>query len=436
MKREPRLSVREKLEIVLEAAQSTVKGTARARGVSPAQIRHWRKTQSRLEETVKRNPSATSISRGRPLQEPAMERRLNDWINERQAQRAAVCTQDIMKQALVIDPRFRGGEAKALRAWVYPFLRRRRQHGGQGVQSNQNEEHREHSGASEEADRSENDVEDDPMDTMDISQLAEAVTNQEGDGERVEIVASSDVATLVTESAYGSSGPEQVALESTQSPVIPSTEATPIDAVKWRDGIEREYLDKSGDLPLFRPAACSISEFALEGLEQAIKRVLRTGHVHLSGLADEAERRMMMDEVLQTVVEQCDQGSRARLRRDSRFRNESLNAIGRTDRLVTKRGNKVIVMQATDFDKGLTQMTFATRAVLLEQCQDTPDARGPVYGVVSNFSCWIFLELTTDTARFYETSIAPHDLRNGLGQVSGALLSFLQELPTEGAPEV
>lgn len=362
-----------------------------------------------------------------------MERRLNDWINERQAQRAAVCTQDIISQALVIDPRFRGGEMKALRAWVYPFLRRRRQNGGQGVQSNQNEERREHSGASEEADPSENDVEDDPMDTMDISQLAEAVTNQEGVGELAEKVDSSDIATLVTETA---DGPGQVALESNQSPVIPSTESIPIDAAKWRDGIEREYLDKNGALPLFRPAACSISDFALEGLQQAVKRVLRTGHVHLSGLADEAERRMMMDEVLQTVVEECDQDSRARLRRDFPFRNESLNVIGRTDRLVTKRGNKVIVVQATDFDKGLAQMVVATRAVLLEQCQDTPDARGPVYGVVSNFSCWIFLELTTNTARFYETSIAPCDSRDGLGLVSGALLSFLQELPTERVPEV
>ncbi|ETI33652.1 hypothetical protein L914_18925, partial [Phytophthora nicotianae] len=48
-RRDTRLTVKDKLRILLEAERGTVKGTARMHKVYPSQIRQWRKNRERLE---------------------------------------------------------------------------------------------------------------------------------------------------------------------------------------------------------------------------------------------------------------------------------------------------------------------------------------------------------------------------------------------------
>ncbi|ETN10816.1 hypothetical protein PPTG_09885 [Phytophthora nicotianae INRA-310] len=102
-RRDTRLTVKDKLRILLEAERGTVKGTARMHKVYPSQIRQWRKNRERLEETVKRNPRARAISVGRPLHAPALEDEVTVWILHRRGLDIAVSTRHVISKALSIE---------------------------------------------------------------------------------------------------------------------------------------------------------------------------------------------------------------------------------------------------------------------------------------------------------------------------------------------
>ena len=123
-RRDTRRTVKEKLQIVLEAERGTIRGTARIYQVQPSQIRRWRKARHELEQSVKRNPNAKSVNEGRPTQSPEIEQSIVEWIRELRSADIAVSTRQVIAKALSLDPQFHGRNIKTLWHWVYPFLDR------------------------------------------------------------------------------------------------------------------------------------------------------------------------------------------------------------------------------------------------------------------------------------------------------------------------
>ncbi|RLN76361.1 hypothetical protein BBJ28_00007038 [Nothophytophthora sp. Chile5] len=136
-RRDTRLTVANKLAILLEADQTTVEETARRHSVTPSQIRRWRQTHAQLVRKAKNNPNARSINDGRSNRSAEIEKQLAAWIRQRRGMDIAVSTHHVISKALALDPFFKGGNKGVLRSWVYPFLHRnhlsirRRTHVGQ-----------------------------------------------------------------------------------------------------------------------------------------------------------------------------------------------------------------------------------------------------------------------------------------------------------------
>eukprot|EP00644_Phytophthora_capsici_P019347 jgi/Phyca11/132120/e_gw1.136.6.1 len=121
-------------------------------------------------------------------------------------------------------------------------------------------------------------------------------------------------------------------------------------------------------------------------------------------ISNEAEKVVLVDEVMQARMRRCDN---VELRREVSFKSEVLNSFGRVDRLVTKRGHKIMVIECKkdNFDKGTAQMVIGTEAMLIENLEGDPKFQEPVYGIVSNFLAWHFMELTVRGARFHKVHI-------------------------------
>ncbi|KAF4037983.1 hypothetical protein GN244_ATG09913 [Phytophthora infestans] len=203
----------------------------------------------------------------------------------------------------------------------------------------------------------------------------------------------------------------------------------------WRDELERVYLDKNGNLPLFRPASAALSDEGIDRLHLTVRDTLRTSGIRTFEISNEAEKVVLVDEVMQAVVRECDAADNVELRREVSFKSEVLNSFGRVDRLVTKRGHKIMVIKCKkdNFDKGTAQMVIGTEAMLIENLERDPKFQEPVYGIVSNFLAWHFMELTVRGAKFHKVHINEEDVDGGLRRVTGSLFSILSGLPTEVA---
>lgn len=203
----------------------------------------------------------------------------------------------------------------------------------------------------------------------------------------------------------------------------------------WRDELERVYLDKDGNLPLLRPAPAALSDEGIDRLHLTVCNTLCASGIRTFEISNEAEKVVVVDEVMQAVVRECDAVDNVELRREVYFKSEVLNSFGRVDRLVTKRGHKIMVIECKkdNFDKDTVQVVIGTEVMLIENLERDPAFQEPVYGIVSNFLAWHFMELTVRGARFHKVHINEEDVNGGLRRVTGSLLSILSDLPTEAA---
>lgn len=206
----------------------------------------------------------------------------------------------------------------------------------------------------------------------------------------------------------------------------------------WTEQLERIYTNEHGFLREFRPTTTDLSDSGFRFLHSTIKMIKLTSKITIFELCNEADKVELVDAVMRSVVAECDRRDRVELKREVPFKCQRLNAIGRVDRVVTKHGHKALVLECkrNDFNKGFAQMAIGTEAMLLEHLEDHPDSDDSVYGIVTNFISWHFMELTRHEARFYQMHLMAHsNFAKGLREVASALLSILRGLPTTKVDE-
>lgn len=79
-----------------------------------------------LETAIKTNPRAWSLNAGRVRDSPELEEELAGWIVEGWVQAIVVTTNQVIAQAIFVDPNFCHGNRKVMWGRMYPLLQRHR----------------------------------------------------------------------------------------------------------------------------------------------------------------------------------------------------------------------------------------------------------------------------------------------------------------------
>lgn len=140
-------SVRRKVEIVQEAysAPNLIHATARKYRIRRASIQQWKRNIKAIMEKAMHKPDALTANRGKPTENPNLEKHLVRWILSKRADNETVRPRDVINKALEWCPNFKRPPAPAdryttkrvkntsvvvstqrlrLEKWVYPFLER------------------------------------------------------------------------------------------------------------------------------------------------------------------------------------------------------------------------------------------------------------------------------------------------------------------------
>ncbi|KAI9997374.1 hypothetical protein PInf_001172 [Phytophthora infestans] len=84
----------------------------------------------------------------------------------------------------------------------------------------------------------------------------------------------------------------------------------------WRDEIERVYLAKDGNLPLFCLASAALSDKGVTRLHSIVRDTLRTSGIRAFEIFNEAEKVVLVDEGMEAVAREYDAVDNAELRRE------------------------------------------------------------------------------------------------------------------------